>query len=73
MAESKNKDDQSSGYAPELNPVGDQGVVGDLGELEDNAPHTNGSEGGGRGRGDGLGKAWQQDGDWACPNTRSVM
>ena len=27
----------------------------------------------GRGRGDGSGKAWQQDGDWMCPNTRSVM
>ncbi|GJN34240.1 hypothetical protein PR202_gb22887 [Eleusine coracana subsp. coracana] len=23
----------------------------------------------GRGRGDGPGKAWQQDGDWMCPNT----
>jgi hypothetical protein len=30
-------------------------------------------EGRGRGRGDGPGKAWQQDGDWLCPNTRSVL
>lgn len=31
--------------------------------------------GGGRGRGPGEagGKAWQQEGDWLCPNPRSVM
>lgn len=31
-----------------------------------------GGGGGGRGRGRGEGKPWQQDGDWPCPNTRSV-
>ncbi len=32
-----------------------------------------GSAGAGRGRGQGDGKPWQQEGDWPCPNPRSVM
>ena len=27
----------------------------------------------GRGKGDASGKLWQQEGDWLCLNTRSVM
>lgn len=40
------------------------------------APPDEGVDGGagrGRGRGDAQGKPWQQDGDWLCPNTRSVL
>jgi RNA recognition motif-containing protein len=32
-----------------------------------------GPPGAGRGRGQGDGKPWQQEGDWPCPNPRSVM
>ncbi|KAL5983099.1 TATA-binding protein-associated factor 2N [Asimina triloba] len=42
----------------------DPSVDGDIGGQED----LNGG-GRGRGRGDASGKAWQQDGDWLCPNT----
>ena len=45
----------------------------DFGGFEENAKDLNGGEGRGRGRGDASGKAWQQEGDWLCPNTRSVM
>ncbi|XP_010557563.1 PREDICTED: transcription initiation factor TFIID subunit 15 [Tarenaya hassleriana] len=55
IAESKNKDTVESS---------------DFGGFEDAATkETNGGPGRGRGRGDSLGKAWQQDGDWLCPNT----
>ncbi|KAL6838960.1 hypothetical protein ACP4OV_031187 [Aristida adscensionis] len=57
IAESKSKDtfDHSTNLS----------ITADLGgedELDNGA-------GRGRGRGDGQGKAWQQDGDWMCPNT----
>ncbi|KAL8517647.1 hypothetical protein ACS0TY_015762 [Phlomoides rotata] len=58
MAESKNKDDTG-------NHAGDQ-VVADVNELEEG---VNDGGGRGRGRGDAVGKAWQQDGDWLCTNT----
>lgn len=53
--------------------VADPNVAGDLGGLEENSRDTNGAAGRGRGRGDASGKAWQQEGDWLCSNTRSVM
>ncbi|TVU21801.1 hypothetical protein EJB05_31464 [Eragrostis curvula] len=57
IAESKSKD--SFDNSAHLNIAED---VGGQDELD--------NEGGrGRGRGDGPGKAWQQDGDWMCPNT----
>ncbi|XP_059655221.1 transcription initiation factor TFIID subunit 15 [Cornus florida] len=64
IAESKSKDDQlyNSG-----NHVGDPSLGADFGGLEESSKEMNGS--GGRGRGDASGKAWQQEGDWMCPNT----
>ncbi|GAB2275230.1 TATA-binding protein-associated factor 2N [Dionaea muscipula] len=56
IAESKSKDD--------ADPI----VTLDLSDLE-SASDVNGTGGRGRGRGDASGKAWQQDGDWLCPNT----
>lgn len=53
--------------------VGDPSVVDDSLGFEENAGSMNGGSGRGRGRGDTPGKAWQQEGDWLCPNTRSVM
>ncbi|XP_006660668.1 transcription initiation factor TFIID subunit 15 isoform X2 [Oryza brachyantha] len=57
IAESKNKD-MYDNSASLNNSVG----LGGQDELDNGA-------GRGRGRGDGAGKAWQQDGDWLCPNT----
>lgn len=51
------------------NAGGDLGVPADLGVMEDNSMDTDEASGRGRGRGDPSGKAWQQDGDWLCPNT----
>lgn len=67
MAESKSKDDQPYSSGNQTNHVFDQSdVVG----LEESAINMNeGGGGGGRGRGDASGKAWQQEGDWLCPNT----
>ncbi|KAK3010842.1 hypothetical protein RJ639_011521, partial [Escallonia herrerae] len=65
MAESK-KDDHS--YNSEIH-VEDPSTGGEFGGLEESAQDANGSAGRGRGRGDAPGKAWQQDGDWMCPNT----
>jgi RNA recognition motif-containing protein len=67
LAESKGKDDQT------YNSGGDPSDAGDFGGSEENAGNMNGGGGRGRGRGDASGKAWQQEGDWLCPNTRSVM
>lgn len=72
IAESKSKDDYSTGYNNlEMNPpVSDPVVVaGDVVGVEDDATYMNESEGRGKGHSDGSVKAWQQDGDWACPNT----
>lgn len=73
IAESKNKDDHSYNSGNQVNDVGDPGAASDLRGLEEDPLDMNGSAGRGRGRGDAAGKAWQQDGDWLCPNTRSVM
>ncbi|KAJ8420698.1 hypothetical protein Cgig2_016237 [Carnegiea gigantea] len=59
IAESKGKDD----------PVA-QIIPSDFGEPVENAGEMNGAAGRGSGRGDAPGKAWKQEGDWLCPNTR---
>ncbi|RWR78578.1 transcription initiation factor TFIID subunit 15 [Cinnamomum micranthum f. kanehirae] len=72
IAESKTKDSTdhsyNSGMHPQKNHAGDPGV-GDFGGLDEDATDLSGGEGRGRGRADVSGKAWQQDGDWMCPNT----
>lgn len=61
IAETKSKDDHVGG--------GDWGPG-----LDENLSDVNDGRGRGRGGGgDASGKAWQQEGDWLCPNTRSVM
>lgn len=68
IAESKNKDDQA------YNPVADPGVAANVGEPEETARDVDGGVNGrGRGLNDASGKPWQQEGDWLCPNTRSVI
>ncbi|KAK7341349.1 hypothetical protein VNO80_24276 [Phaseolus coccineus] len=66
IAESKNKDDQTYNSAA-VEPVDAGNVVG----LEEATKDVNGGSGRGRGQIDPSGKAWQQDGDWLCPNTSS--
>lgn len=66
MAESKNKDDTVSNVIEQVINVPVDGI-------EEGAADVNGGVGRGRGRGDASGKPWQQEGDWQCPNTRSVM
>ncbi|KAL5206771.1 hypothetical protein ABZP36_034980 [Zizania latifolia] len=58
IAESKNK----AAYDTSANLNISSGHSGGQDELDN-------GEGRGRGRGDGPAKAWQQDGDWMCPNT----
>lgn len=66
IAESKSKDDGVIGVDPSISIS--------VGVTEDDTKDMNdGNAGRGIGRGAALGKAWQQDGDWMCPNTRSVM
>ncbi|KAL5721392.1 TATA-binding protein-associated factor 2N [Ranunculus cassubicifolius] len=60
MAESKNKDETV--FVEE--PVVAVELTG-----QDDANETNETGSKGMGRGDAAGKAWQQDGDWMCPNT----
>lgn len=62
MAESKNS------YNPVVQ-VDEPSMVSDVGGLEESAMDMDESGGRGRGRGDAPAKAWQQDGDWMCPNT----
>ncbi|BAF24729.2 Os09g0299500 [Oryza sativa Japonica Group] len=61
IAESKNKDTYDNSAS-----LNNSAGLGGQDELDNGA-------GRGRGHGDGPGKAWQQDGDWLCPNTRSVL
>lgn len=70
IAESRGKDDHAYNLAA---AAGDPTVAGDVRGLDENSRDVNGVAGRGRGRGDASGKTWQQDGDWMCPNTRSVM
>ncbi|KVH95755.1 Nucleotide-binding, alpha-beta plait, partial [Cynara cardunculus var. scolymus] len=67
MAESKNSHNV---VAPLVEPS----LVDDVVDLEESAKDMSENAGRGRGRGDASGsapaKAWQQDGDWMCPNTR---
>lgn len=53
--------------------MGEPIVAGNVGGLDETTVDMNGGGGRGRGRNDTLGKAWQQEGDWLCPNTRSVI
>ncbi|ESW03668.1 hypothetical protein PHAVU_011G032100 [Phaseolus vulgaris] len=64
IAESKNKDDQTYNSAA-VEPVD----AGNVDGLEEATKDVNGGSGRGRGQIDPSGKAWQQDGDWLCPNT----
>lgn len=68
MAESKNKDDMVN-HVVEQAPL----ITDDVNDLEEGPRDADGAAGRGRGRGDAAGKPWQQDGDWLCTNTRSVM
>lgn len=70
IAESKNKDEAS--YVTG-NQISDPNLSSGLDVLEEGSKDIDGGGGRGRGRGDASAKAWQQDGDWMCPNTRSVM
>lgn len=63
MAESKSKSGGGGGDYPSEGFGFDGGAIA-------SSKETNG---GGRGQGDTSAKPWQQDGDWMCPNTRSVM
>lgn len=67
IAESKSKEPIDNSYAQQPEFAANESL--EAAEHED----INGSAGRGRGRGDALGKSWQQDGDWMCPNTRSVV
>lgn len=67
IAESKNKDDQA------YNPVADPVVADNVDVPEETAKDVDGVGGRGRGQNDASGKPWQQEGDWMCPNTRSVI
>ncbi|XP_016186803.1 transcription initiation factor TFIID subunit 15 isoform X1 [Arachis ipaensis] len=62
IAESKNKDEQA------YNSVAEPAVAGNVGGLEETTRDVNGGSGRGRGQIDSSGKAWQQEGDWLCPN-----
>ncbi|XP_058090374.1 transcription initiation factor TFIID subunit 15-like isoform X2 [Magnolia sinica] len=73
IAESKSKDSvdhsYNSGFTHQMNHAGNLSVAGDFGGQEEDARDLNEGAGRGRGRGDASGKAWQQEGDWLCPNT----
>ncbi|KAL0917034.1 hypothetical protein M5K25_012074 [Dendrobium thyrsiflorum] len=60
IAESKAKES-----GEQFNLVADLNISGDLGGQDE----INGSGGRDRVQVDALGKSWQQDGDWLCPNT----
>lgn len=62
MAESKNS--KSGGDHPSESFGFDGGAAN---------KEIDGGAGRGRGQGDSSAKPWQQDGDWMCPNTRSVI
>lgn len=70
IAESKNKDDQAYNVAA---AAVEPAVADDVGGLEGTTKDVNGGSGRGRGQIDASGKPWQQEGDWLCPNTRSVI
>ncbi|XP_056693407.1 transcription initiation factor TFIID subunit 15 isoform X2 [Spinacia oleracea] len=70
IAQSKNKGDTVDTGVPVAVPAVEPAAVpGDFGDPLEDAMDLNGGGGRGRGRGDASGKAWQQDGDWMCPNT----
>ncbi|XP_072986779.1 transcription initiation factor TFIID subunit 15 isoform X2 [Typha latifolia] len=65
IAESKTKDSVDNSYNQQFIDATNPSMTGDVGENDE----INDGAGRGRGRGDASGKAWQQDGDWLCPNT----
>ena len=70
IAESKNKEITEQ----TLNFVVDPQLEGNLGGSGDETgKNWSGAGGRGRGRGETAGKAWKQEGDWLCPNSRSAM
>lgn len=72
IAESKNKEPADQPLkldTPHMTGTEDSQMPGDIGGVGDD-DNDNWSGGGrGRGRGEPGGKAWQQEGDWLCPNT----
>ncbi|KAK4708650.1 hypothetical protein R3W88_029575 [Solanum pinnatisectum] len=68
IAESKNKDEAS--YVS-MNQISEPNLDSGLAVLDEGSNDIDGGGGRGRGRGDASAKAWQQDGDWLCPNTSS--
>ncbi|KAF8389576.1 hypothetical protein HHK36_024092 [Tetracentron sinense] len=68
IAESKSKDVPSNSLNQMIH-VGDPTVDGDFGGQEEDVGDMNGDGGGDGGQVDASGKAWQQEGDWLCPNT----
>ncbi|KAL3354003.1 hypothetical protein AABB24_018592 [Solanum stoloniferum] len=68
IAESKNKDEAS--YVS-VNQISEPNLDSGLAVLDEGSNDIDGGGGSGRGRGDASAKAWQQDGDWLCPNTSS--
>ncbi|XP_065853477.1 transcription initiation factor TFIID subunit 15 isoform X2 [Euphorbia lathyris] len=66
MAESKSKEDHTYNSGSNTNVV----EVADVAVLEeDSRDDIDDDSGRGRGKVDASGKAWQQEGDWLCPNT----
>ncbi|KAK1282626.1 hypothetical protein QJS10_CPB22g00418 [Acorus calamus] len=74
IAESKTKDSVdysfNSGFDHQAGLALEPSVIDEFGGQAEDFKDADGGGGRGRGRGDASGKAWQQDGDWACPNTR---
>lgn len=77
IAESKNKESADQLLkldVPQMTNAEESQTADSLGGLGDDTDDTwGGGVGRGRGRGETAGKAWQQEGDWLCPNPRSVM
>lgn len=72
IAESKNKETAEQPLNTVVDPhtVVDPQLEGNLGGSgDDMSENWSGGGGRGRGRGDTAGKAWQQEGDWLCPNS----
>ncbi|CAN4107001.1 unnamed protein product [Withania somnifera] len=66
IAESKSKDEASYVIG---NQISEPNLDNGLAVLDEGSNNIDGGGGRGRGRGDASAKAWQQDGDWLCPNT----
>ncbi|XP_057861299.1 transcription initiation factor TFIID subunit 15 [Cryptomeria japonica] len=72
IAESKNKEPADQPLkldVPHMTNAEEPQTEDSLGGLGDDTNDAWGGGGRGRGRGETAGKAWQQEGDWLCPNT----